>query len=298
MSIDNDPDGADPRINDGDQGGTSGETSPTSPSLPSYEPPPLPTAPISPAAMPLAPDAGVLDAPPPREAPFPAPLPRRQVPVAEMPPPAVSTETIVLIDEPEGRTGSKRAFWVLAGVALLALVLFLADWTIRNIEMMQLVTQIEKSEAAMVAFQEGTAALELPDTSPNAEPDSDLAQEFAAEVEALAETSATAVAAAGNDVAEVSFLPWHRSLIDAQAVYLTHNQAWVAYLTAGSKQATVLFEPNSALQADIGTTWEASEVAVRAAVPTPAFPGISDRVDAIFAEEGDSGSSGLQASAR
>jgi len=287
-----------------DSAGSTGETQPRSLELPSYDPPSLPTAPIGPTPSatadpnPVAAQDGTLNAPPPREAPFPAPLPRRQVPLAEMPPPAVNTETIVLIDEPESRSGSKRVFWALGGVALLALVLFLADWTIRNIETMQLLTQIEKSEAAMVAFQNGTAALELPDTSPNGEPDADLAEDFAAEVEALAKTSAAAVAAAGNDVAEVSFLPWHGSLVDAQAVYLTHNQAWVAYLTAGSKQATVLFEPNSALQTDIGTTWEASEIAVRAAVPTPAFPGIADRVDAIFAEEGDSGSSGLQASAR
>jgi hypothetical protein len=244
------------------------------------------------------PDLSTMAAPGPGEAPFPASVPRRATSIHEMSPPSLGTETIVLIDEPGNRPGSKRVFWIVGGVALLALILFLADWTMRNIETMQLLTQIEKSEAAMGTFQTGVASLELPDTGQGTEPETDLAQELVTEIEALAATSAAEVVAAGKDVADVSFLPWHRRLIDAQSVYLTHNQAWVAYLTAGSDEATALFEPNSALQSDIGMTWEAAELAVRAAVPKPPFPGISARVDAIFEDGDDSGSSGLQALAR
>ena len=93
----------------------------------------------------------------------------------------------------------------------------------------------------------------------------------AAELEAAAAEGRDAVALAGKGVADVSFLPWHTSLIEAQSAYLDHNQAWVNYLDAGARNAASL--ANSPL--DIETTWRIAEVRVREAIPFVPFPGIN-----------------------
>ena len=212
----------------------------------------------------------------------------------QMPPPEPGSFRTVLVDEPTPsitpqKKSNKGVIIALVVVVFVGLSLLVADWVARNVEMNQLLTQIEKSEAAMVAAQEAIGEVEL--GGGGGDPPGDLGEDSLADATAQLEEAAAdgrdAVARAGEDVAEVSFLPWHSSLITAQAAYLDHNQAWVNYLDAGARNAASL--GNS--PADIETTWRIAELRVREAIPMVPFPGINSRVDQIF-KDGDEESSG------
>ncbi len=173
---------------------------------------------------------------------------------------------------------------------LVVMLFFLADWAARNIETLRLLQQVEKSEAAMGETQAATVAVarSAPQGTFPLPPKKDLPSDVAAELEEVSATGRDAVAEAGEGVAAVSFLPWHSDLISAQASYLDHNLAWVNHLEAGSEEGEVLVRGDDA---DIKSTWETTEVQIRAAVPLVPFPGIPERLDTIF-EEGAEESSG------
>jgi hypothetical protein len=201
----------------------------------------------------------------------------------QMLPPEPGAQRTVLLDEPAPapKPAARRSRWpTIAVVAAIVLVLglILGDWVARNVETSNLLDRIERSEDEMGAAQESirTASAGAGSTEAKAEA-----------LEKAAALSRDQVAVAGEDVAAASFLPWHGSLVTAQAAYLDHNQAWVNYLDAGSRSAATL----AASPLDIETTWQVAEVRIREAIPLIPFPGINARVDAIF-EEGDQESSG------
>lgn len=207
----------------------------------------------------------------------------------QMASPRVDEQPTVLLDEPQTRTRSKWPVIAVAGVVLLAIGLLVADWAARNLEMSQLLTQIEKSEAAMTTTQDRIREVVIPPSgglTPQ-QPDEKQLGDAAAELRRISGEGRDAVAEAGKDVAAVSFFPWHSDLVAAQGAYLDHNRAWVEYLDAGAKDAAALGRTPD----NIGSTWKIAEVRVREAIPIVPFPGIVDRINKIFAE-GDAESTG------
>lgn len=204
-------------------------------------------------------------------------------------PPPTGAQATVILDDPQSPRRSRTPLIVVGALVLLAMFLLLADWAARNVEAMQLFDQIEKSEAAMGETQ--SATVEVARSAPKGTfplpPNKKLPPDVASDLEAVSSTGHDAVAAAGQDVAAVSFLPWHSDLIAAQASYLQHNRAWVNHLKAGSKEGEVLIRGDDA---EIESTWHATEGDIRAAIPIAPFPGITDRVDTIFEEEPDESS--------
>lgn len=197
------------------------------------------------------------------------------------PPP---TGAPVLTDGPPA-AASRRPTWAtpvlwislaVMAIGVLGLLAAGADWAARTWEMNQLVSRIEASEAAMGAAQESIGAVPLAD-------DASATQEAEAK-DALRSASAAgreAVSATGDDVAALTFLPWHTEQIAAQGAYLAHNQAWVDYLERGATDPLTLFDGDNMIE----PTWVRAESAVRAALPTPPLPPLPQRVDEIFRED-------------
>lgn len=196
-------------------------------------------------------------------------------------------------DDAQAPPNPKGSRMVVGALVLLALfllvgVLVLTDWAVRNLETVRLLHQIERSESAMGETQAATVA--VAGTAPQGTfplGDDDLPPDVAAAMEDVSATGRDAVAEAGQEVAVVSFLPWHTDLIAAQRSYLEHNLAWVNHLEAGSKQGEVLVRGDDD---DIGSTWKAAEASLRAALPVVPFPGIPERLDTIFEDESDDSS--------
>jgi hypothetical protein len=99
------------------------------------------------------------------------------------------------------------------------------------------------------------------------------------ELKAAAVAGRAAIAAAGDDVAGVRWLAWHRDIGAAQDDYLAHNRAWQDYLGRAADDPAEFGRP----QDDVNTTFEAAEGRFRAAIPALALFDLRDRVDAIFA---------------
>lgn len=163
-----------------------------------------------------------------------------------------------------------------------AAVFGLADWATKTYEINRLLDRVEASEAAMIRYQDRVGAVQLPDDPDPA--DRDRAEQ---ELMTAASEGRTEVEDAGEQVASVSFLPWHGELVAAQGAYLAHNRAWVDHLGRGAEDVSVLLGDDPL----IDSTWATAEVRMRAAQPWPTWPTIQQRVDAIFAppaEESDS----------
>lgn len=205
-------------------------------------------------------------------------------------PHATGDQPTPMVDDTKTRRWLKVPLMIVGGLVLLAMFLLLSDWAARNIEALRLLQQIEKSEAAMGETQAATveAARSAPQGTFPLPANKDLPLDVASELEEVSAIGREAVAEAGQDVAAVSFFPWHSELIAAQASYLDHNLAWVNHLEAGSEEGEVLVRGDDA---EIESTWEVAEAQIRAAIPLVPFPGVSERVDTIF-EEGTNESSG------
>jgi hypothetical protein len=163
-------------------------------------------------------------------------------------------------------------------VVLVGLGAVVGDWAARNIEMQLLVSQVEESEAAMGELQteiEDLAA-EYKDRMPLNEADQ---AAFDTTLKEIAARNQAAIAAAGQDVAAVRWLAWHGAVGQAQDAYLAHNRAWQDYLGRAASDPSEFARQQDA----INSTFEASEPAVRGALPSGALYDLPDRVDAIFA---------------
>lgn len=196
------------------------------------------------------------------------------------------------------RVSQRRWFGPLIGLVTFVVVLVAggattaaADSAIRVAEMDTLLTNVEASELEMMVVQEeidriSSAYEALPD--PTDEDRSELVKDLAT----TAAVGQEAIAEAGDVVASQEIAPWHPRLIQAQDDYLAHNQAWQDYLGRAKADPLELTRP----QELVDSTFLASEVSMRAAVPPILSRDLAIRVDAIYAPpEGASGASGQAA---
>lgn len=177
----------------------------------------------------------------------------------------------------------RRWLPILLGLATFLIVLVglgavVGDWTARNLEMRSLVTQVEASEAAMGTFQDSVMAIANEYQGRGQLSDADQAQLDAALKQAATE-GRDAIAAAGDKVAGVRWLLWHRDVGAAQKAYLAHNRAWQDYLNKAAQDPAEFGKKQDA----INSTFAEAEIDVRAAVPVPPLFHLRDRVDVIFA---------------
>jgi len=196
------------------------------------------------------------------------------------------------------RVSQRRWFGPLIGLVTFVVVLVAggattaaADSAIRVAEMDTLLTNVEASELEMMVVQEeidriSSAYEALPD--PTDEDRSELVKDLAT----TAAVGQEAIAEAGVVVASQEIAPWHPRLIQAQDDYLAHNQAWQDYLGRAKADPLELTRP----QELVDSTFLASEVSMRAAVPPILSRDLAIRVDAIYAPpEGASGANGQAA---
>ena len=170
---------------------------------------------------------------------------------------------------------------VLAAVVfLLVLVaggLFTADWGVRNVEMRNLVTAVEASEAAMTTTQEELSKAFAPFDigGPLTPEETSLLRQ---QLTTIARDAQVSIEQAGIAVAEVDVQPWHRPIKDAQMAYLVHNQAWVKYMEAAAEDPVEFVNP----QPLVNETFMLAEPIMKRAVPQPPLFNLDERVAKIF----------------
>ena len=164
-------------------------------------------------------------------------------------------------------------------VSLLALGLGALDWTWRNIEMNNLVTAVEASEAAMGRTQD-----DLRDAASRlgtfGSPTDAQKKAVIDDLVAGATRGEMRIGTAGDVVGQVQVLPWHRDILDAKEIYLAHNRSWQDYM------ADIAADPKAygTDQPLIDETFMAADPIMRAAVPVPPLFDLAQRVDRIFVE--------------
>ncbi len=163
-------------------------------------------------------------------------------------------------------------------ITVFGLGLIAADWTSRNLEMRALVSAVEDSEDAMKWTDDQVQSTIKQYGSSGKLNAADKKKAWDALSEA-AYAGEFAIGAGGDEVAGVTVLPWHKDILNAQAGYLAHNQAWQAYMKAATDDPTQLFKT----QPNINSTFEAAQPLMEKAVPIPALFELKDRVAAIFA---------------
>ena len=186
---------------------------------------------------------------------------------------------------PQPRAPRRPRRWlpIIAGavtfvVVLATLGLVVGDVVARSIEMRSLVSRVEASESAMGALQEDVRVIlsEYEGQAPLSDEDQAALDE---KLTAAAAKGRDAIAAAGDRVAGVQWLAWHREIGEAQDAYLAHNRAWTDYLGRAATDPAEFARP----QDDVNTTFEAAESPFRAALPALPLFDLADRIDAIFA---------------
>ncbi len=183
---------------------------------------------------------------------------------------------------PTDRPGRRWLPLVAGGVAflmvLVGLGVLVGDWAARNIEMRALITRVEASEAAMGELQSNVQGIfaEYEGSTPLSDEDRTALED---DLKAAAAAGRDAVASAGDDVAGVRWLAWHRDVGDAQEAYLAHNRAWQAYLARAAEDPAEFGRPQDA----VNETFTAAEEPIRAALPAPVLFDLPNRVDVIFA---------------
>jgi hypothetical protein len=177
----------------------------------------------------------------------------------------------------------KRWLPVVAGVVTFVIVLvglgmIVGDVVARNLEMRSLVTRVEASESAMGALQDRvrTILTDYEDRAPLSDEDQAALDE---ELMAAAVDGRAAIAAAGDGVAAVRWLAWHREIGAAQDAYLAHNRAWQDYLARAADDPAEFVRP----QDDVNSTFDAAQDPIRAALPALALFDLRSRIDVIFA---------------
>ena len=163
-------------------------------------------------------------------------------------------------------------------VTLVVLGGIVGDWAARNYEMRTLVTRIEASETTMGDLQANVQEIlaryqgqgELPDEKQAA---------LDAELAAAAAKGRDAIGAAGDGVAGVRWLAWHRDVSQAQEAYLAHNRAWQDYLARAAKDPAEFGAPQDA----VNQTFDAAQGPIRDALPAPALFDLLSRIDSVFA---------------
>jgi hypothetical protein len=163
---------------------------------------------------------------------------------------------------------------VLAGGALAG------DWVARNVQMRELVTAIEVSEAAMGTVQDQIS--EAFDTYAAKKNPTDADKDaFDATLSNISANGASSVALAGDKVAAVKLLPWDVAIWDTREAYLAHNLAWQEYLSAAALNPIELTKDQPA----INDTFLVFEETISAAVPEPALFDLKARVALLFIDQ-------------
>lgn len=182
----------------------------------------------------------------------------------------------------QAKSGTPR--WVAPVLGLIALLLtlvagglFVADWSVRTIEMRNLVTAVEVSEQTMVRTQERVREALAPFDvgGPLTPEETALLRD---QLTTIARDARGAIEQAGIAVAEVDVQPWHRAILDAQLAYLVHNQAWVAYMEKAAGDPVEFVNP----QPIVDETFLIAEPLMKRAVPQPALFDLDQRVAQIF----------------
>jgi len=163
-------------------------------------------------------------------------------------------------------------------VVLVGLGAVVGDWGARNVEMRALITKIEASEDAMGTLQENVQGIFAEYEGAGSLSDEDRAA-IDEELRAAAAAGRDAVAVAGDGVAGVRWLAWHRDVRDAQEAYLAHNRAWQDYLSRAAEDPAEFARP----QSEVNETFMAAEDPIRSALPVPVLFDLVERVDVIFA---------------
>ena len=172
--------------------------------------------------------------------------------------------------------------WLIGALVFIVSATFLgtiaADSIARNIEMNNLISAMEDSEAAMAEVQENVEGIAsaYSDRLPLSTEDQD---SLNMALEAAAAQGREQIAAAGDEVAAVRWALWHQDVGRAQEAYLAHNQAWQAYLERAETSGAEFARP----QDDVNNTFLDAETAVRRAVPVIPLFDLRHRVDVIFA---------------
>ena len=157
--------------------------------------------------------------------------------------------------------------WV-AGLAAFLLTIvaggaLAGDWVARNVQLRELVTAIEGSEAAMGEVQD------------------QITDAFDATLSNIAANGASSIALAGDKVAAVPLLPWDVAIWNSRQAYLDHNLAWQEYLSAAALNPIELTKDQPA----INDTFLVFEETITAAVPDPALFDLEKRVAHLFIEQ-------------
>ncbi|MEY4136336.1 MAG: hypothetical protein RL205_464 [Actinomycetota bacterium] len=154
------------------------------------------------------------------------------------------------------------------------------DWVARNVQLRDLVTAIEGSEAAMSTVQDQvTAAFDAYAAKKN--PTNADKDAFDASLSNIAAAGASSIALAGDKVAAVKLLPWDVAIWNSRQAYLDHNMAWQNYLSAAALDPLELTRDQPA----INDTFLAFEKTITAAVPNPALFGLKKRVAHLFIDQ-------------
>lgn len=185
-----------------------------------------------------------------------------------------------------GHTGSfgarRRLTWSRRSLIVITVALCCAivgDWFMRNREMDQMVTAVERSEAIMHEWMEEAVRI-LNSSSTIAQTTTPEYVRLAQRLSEAAEQSAVDLIDAHDRVAGVSVLPWHRSLSKAQDRYLDHSNAWRDELERIAADPATLGDANP----EISGSFLIAERAFGGAIPLVPLFGVADRVENIFEE--------------
>lgn len=160
-------------------------------------------------------------------------------------------------------------------VTLLAGAGFAADIAVRTAEMRSLIIAIYASESVMEDFQEESIeAVEDHRASSGADQ-----AKLDGELRGLAAAALTELEAAGDEIAGLPILPWHRSILAAREAYLLHNVAWQEYTARITEDPAELLRD----QPLVNSTFEDAEQPILDAIPQPDLLDLAADVWVIFA---------------
>jgi hypothetical protein len=156
------------------------------------------------------------------------------------------------------------------------------DWLARNVEMDQLVSAIEASEATMGVVQDRVAVVydELDSADLQGAPTDAQTQAAVAELAGIAVDGADSIGAAGRVIEAVNILPWHTEIKAAKEAYLLHNYAWQAYMQAAIEDP-VAFTVDQPL---IDSSFMDAQQPLEDAVPELTLFDLQYRVENIYVE--------------
>ncbi len=183
----------------------------------------------------------------------------------------------------------KRNSWIplVAGAVAFLLTLGIGgamgtDWLARNVEMDQLVSAIEASEATMGVVQDRVAVVydELDSADLQGAPTDAQTQAAVAELAGIAVDGADSIGAAGRVIEAVNILPWHTEIKAAKEAYLLHNYAWQAYMQAAIEDP-VAFTVDQPL---IDSSFMDAQQPLEDAVPELTLFDLQYRVENIYVE--------------